>query len=98
MADVGVGPLHSHLSRFRRDSGFVLCAQLDVKLCGMLSICQPPQRVTAHLDPIVQLDLSTGVHTNMLEGFSRDIIRLTTRLKGLKDSRFVDTSWRIRVQ
>ena len=41
MADIGVGPLHSHLARFRRDSGLVLRAQLDVKLCGMLSLCPP---------------------------------------------------------
>ena len=66
---------------------------------GMLSYAIPRRlTVAAYLNPVVQLDLPAGVNTDMLQGFPCNIVRLATRLKGLKYRRLVDSSWRIRVQ
>ena len=36
-----------------------------------------------HLDPILQFDLATGVHRDVLESLSRTIVRFAAGLKGL---------------
>ncbi len=47
------------------------------------------ERQETHLDPILQLDLATGVHRDMFKGFACTIIRFSAALKGLYYGRLV---------
>ena len=48
-----------------------------------------------HLDPVLELDLSTGVDTNVLESLARTIIGLAASLQGVQDSGLVYAAWRV---
>ena len=43
-----------------------------------------------HFDPILQFDLATGVHRDVLESLSRTIVRFAAGLKGLQHGSFVN--------
>ena len=44
-----------------------------------------------HLDPILQLDLATSVHGDVLESLSRTIVRFAAALKGLQHGGLINT-------
>ena len=50
----------------------------------------------AHLDPIFNLDLATGVDTDVLQGFARTVVGLAARLQRVEDIRLVHPSWGLR--
>ena len=97
VANIGVGALYSDLAALRDDAWLSLRAQLDVELEKESIECVRSDRST-DLNPIVQLDLSACVDTDMLECFSRDIIRLAVGLDRLEDCGLVHASWGIRAE
>ena len=46
----------------------------------------------AHLDPVLEFDLSTGVDADLLESLARTVVRLSAVLQRLQDAGLVDPS------
>lgn len=52
----------------------------------------------SYLNPVVQLNLATGIDTDVLQSFPCNIVRLSARLQSLQNGRLVDSSRGICVQ
>ena len=48
-----------------------------------------------HLDPVLELDLSTRIDADVLEGLASTVVGLAARLESLEHVALVDTSWRV---
>ena len=94
VANVRIGAMYCDLSGSGRQERLLgLTPELHVELHasrrGQLS-SQYNQWRCAYLDPVVELDLSTRVHADMLQDLSRSIVRLSGRLQRLQNALLVD--------
>lgn len=48
-----------------------------------------------HLNPVLELNLSAGINTDVLERLPNTVIRLSSRLQGLEDRGFVNSPRRV---
>lgn len=96
MRNVSIGSLHSGLSRLggKGDRGCLLL-QLHVEL-EICHGCEAPvlrrRNLLAHLDPVLQLDLTTSIYCDVLEGLPRTVVRLSCGLQNVQDVRLVDST------
>ena len=96
MADVCVGTLHGDLPSLGAD-GRSLRAELNVELSDGNFVSRGRlRRLERHgddemtyLDPILQLDLATGVHRDVLERLACAIVRFAAALEGLQHGSLV---------
>lgn len=98
MTNIGIRALDSDLPSFGFQSRGCLSSHLDVQLVQGWRLRKWP--VTSYegktyLDPIFELNFTAGIDADMFQDLSSLIIRLSARLKCMKNGRFVDSSWRI---
>ena len=94
VANVRIGAMHCDLAGSGRQERLLgLTPKLHVELHaskrGQLS-SQYNQWRCAYLNPVVELDLSTRVHADVLQDLSRSIVRLSRRLQRLQNALLVD--------
>ena len=51
--------------------------------------------ISTHLDPVLELNLSTGIDTDVLESLARTVVRLSAVLQRVEDAGLVDPSRRV---